>query len=253
MIYIIGPKGMIGRSLSDYFDRQEVETKGIGRSDDVPTFCAADTVINCASAGWNPGQENDWQGAVESNILLPMEIERKRNGANLIHFCSGFELIPAMMDSCYALTKRITSESLEGKAHLVYLYTIFGGDYEPPWRFIGSLLKAVSLGKRYMVTTPFSTRDFVHVSRLCNFVSGLITHKDYRSWQFGTGHARTLANVVGVLEGILGRSLPNIEMGYVNSNYFEYRATQPCIPHDNFVFDLKTEYARWERRAYTIE
>jgi len=175
--------------------------------------------------------------------MLPMEIERQRNGANLIHFASGFELIPTMMTSPYALTKRIASEMLEGKAHIVYLYTIFGGNYEPGFRFVGSLVRAAVNGLPYTCTAPFSTRDFVHIDHLLDLVGKLVTTKDYRSVQLGTGNARTLAQVVGTLEGIMGHSL-SVKFMYVGADYFEYSATDPHLKHDTFIKDLTNEYAR---------
>jgi len=241
MIYIIGKSGNIGRSLADYFYSIEIDTTGIGRDDDLPEFREEDVIINCAQHGWEAHQSNEWGDMVRTNVMLPMELDKKRNGANIIHLSTGFELIPEMMKQGYALTKRMATEYLQGKAHIVYLYTVFGGLYDPPYRFIRSLINSAINGTKYTCTSPFSTRDFVHISRLMPLIETLSHSKEYQTVQFGTGYPRTLAQVVGTLEGIIGHTM-GVEMKYVDAAYFRYAADEPYLKDDHFVRDLKKEH-----------
>jgi nucleoside-diphosphate-sugar epimerase len=239
-VYVIGKSGYIGRSLMDYLADIDLEPIGIGRSDPLPEFTKDDTIINAACAGWRPEQRDDWRDTITSNVLLPMEIERKRNGANLIHFSTGAESIPEMLSSGYVLTKRIASEMLAGKAHIIYLYTIWGGQYEPSYRFMSSIIKAAITGEPYTVTSPFVTRDFVHIDRLTPLIGRLIGTKDYDTIQFGTGNARTLAQVIGTMDAIVPRL--DVSMQYVGADYFPYCADVPFLTRDTFAEDLRKEY-----------
>jgi nucleoside-diphosphate-sugar epimerase len=239
-VYVIGKSGYIGRSLMEYLTDIDLEPIGIGRSDPLPEFTTDDTIINAACAGWRPEQRDDWRDTITSNVLLPLEIERKRNGANLIHFSTGAESIPEMLSSGYVLTKRIASEMLTGKAHIVYLYTIWGGTHEPPYRFMASLLKAAASKEHLTVTSPFVTRDFVHIDRLMPLIGRLISTKDYRTIQFGTGNARTLAQVIGTLDAVVPGL--NVSMQYVGADYFPYCADVPFLTRDTFAEDLRKEY-----------
>ena len=238
-LIIIGSKGYIGSNLLTHF-ANGYDTYGIGRFDKWPEFTSKDTIINCAASGWAPGRDNVWEAVVD-NVLLVKRIMDVRNGANLIQFCSGFE--SARPTHPYSRTKGIASDLLRGSAHLVYLYTVFGGHSQQMWRFIPSLLDACATGKPYTITTPYTSRDFVHIRHLFNLVERLITHRNYGETQLGTGNARRLIDVYSILVGSVGKSFPNVSVNIDDKTAFDYRADNPAVD-DTFPEDLKRE---WEQ------
>jgi nucleoside-diphosphate-sugar epimerase len=241
MIYIIGSKGYLGASLLDHFGD---EAKGIGRADPIHEFGPNDTVINCAAYGWVPGQE-DVEEAIRSNIELPMLLEKNRNGANLIYFASGMQR--ERPDTLYALTKNVTCRLLEGKAHIVTLYTIYGGKHEPKHRFMGTFLRACKHGTPYVITTPEATRDFVHIDRLSWLMDCLVGSKNYGNIDFGCGLARSLSDVYKhVLFNMLGCGPNNVRFQYPKrGKYPPYCAQSPYLA-DYFPDDMQKE---WESIA----
>ena len=236
-IYIVGKSGYLGSSLMDYFGDEAV---GIGRADAIPDFTSSDTLVNCTGYGWNPGQE-DVTEAVATNILLPMQLDVIRNGANLIHFASGMQR--ERPDLLYSLTKNVATRYLQGKAHIIILYTVYGGKHDPPWRFMGTFLRAAKHGKPYVITTPETTRDFVHIDRLCQTVDELIHDKNYRCIDFGCGKARRLMDVYWHIVDRFNLDLPNVHFQYPKSTPITYCAEKPYLP-DYFEEDIAKE---WER------
>lgn len=240
MIYIIGARGYIGASLMDYFGDEAV---GVGRADKFPTFKPEDTIINCSSYGWIPGQE-DVEEAIKTNIDLPRKLEKIRNGATMIWFGSGMQR--ARPDNIYSLTKNVAAKVLEGKAHRITLYTIYGGKWEPRHRFMGTFLKAAKYGTPYIITTPSTTRDFVHIDRLLDTIKGLIGDKSYQDIDFGCGKPRGLSSVCYyVEENLAGKPLDNVKYKFpqLDDGLEEYGAIRPHLA-DYFDEDIKKEWDR---------
>ena len=242
MIYVIGKRGYIGASLLDYFGDEAI---GIGRADKFPVFKPTDTIINTASYGWVPGQE-DMEEAIKVNIDLPRKLEKIRNGACLIWFGSGMQR--ARPELPYSLTKNVTTNLLKGKAHIITLYTIYGGKHEPRHRFMGTFLKAAKHGTPYIITTPSTTRDFVHIDRLIDTITELIDegNNDYQNIDFGCGKPRSLSSVCYyVEEALAGKPLDNVKYKFpqLDDGLEEYGALRPHLA-DYFDEDIRKE---WER------
>jgi len=238
MIYVIGKSGYIGRSLLEYFG--EAEAVGIGRCDPWPEFGQNDCIVNCAAYGWNPGQDS-FEECIETNILLPLQLEKARNGAGMIYFASGMQ--KHRPEIPYSLTKNVATRLLEGKAHILILYTVYGGKYDPPWRFMGTFLRAVRDEKPYTITTPFTTRDFVHIDRLCKTVQTLAYDRKHRTIDFGSGQARSLLEVYDEMRKLSEKSLSNVRMLFPETSEYDYCAEKPELP-DTFVEDLRLEWDR---------
>ena len=237
MIYVIGPRGYLGASLMDHFGDEAV---GVGRADLWPWLTPSDTIVNCTGYGWTPGQE-DVGEAIETNINLTVSLDRASNGATQIFFASGMQR--EKPGHLYSLTKNVATRYLQGKAHIITLYTIYGGKHDPPWRFMGTFLRAAKYGTPYVITTPETTRDFVHIDRLLNTVSKLATDKNYRSIDFGCGKARRLMDVYWHIVDRFDLDLPNVKFQYPKSTPITYCAEKPYLP-DYFDDDIKKE---WER------
>lgn len=231
--YIIGKSGYLGRSLLDYFGK---EAEGIGRSDLWPKFTDRDCIVNCTGYGWNPGQE-DVGEAIDTNINLTVSLERARNGANYVFFASGMQR--ERPEHLYSLTKNVACRYLEGKAHILILYTIYGGKWDPPWRFMGTFLRAAKFGKPYVITTPHTTRDFVYIDRLCNTVADLSFDRRYRTIDFGCGKARSLMDVYNhVMLNFPDACLDYVKFQYPKTKPKTYCAERPHLP-DYFNEDME--------------
>jgi nucleoside-diphosphate-sugar epimerase len=137
----------------------------------------------------------------------------------------------------------VATRLLRGKAHIVYLYTIYGGKYDPPWRFMGTFLRAVRDYRPYKITTPFTTRDFVHIDRLCELAKELCSTKDYKTVDFGSGRARSLIEVFDNMRDLAEKPLDNVEFCWPGESEYDYCASEPYLK-DTFAQDLKRE---WER------
>ena len=240
MIYVIGSRGYIGASLCDYFGDEAI---GIGRADKFPAFTPQDTIINTASYGWVPGQE-DIEEAINTNIDLPRKLEQIRNGATLIWFASGMQR--ARPELPYSLTKNVTEKLLRGKAHVITLYTIYGGKREPKHRFLGTFLKAAKYGTPYIITTPSTTRDFVHIDRLFETIKSLVGNKNYENIDLGCGKPRSLSGVCyHVEENLANKPLDNVKYKFpqLDDGLEEYGALRPYLA-DYFDEDIKKEWDR---------
>jgi nucleoside-diphosphate-sugar epimerase len=126
---------------------------------------------------------------VWSNILLPMECVKK---AKLIHLSSSSEIFQP--NTPYSRTKSLATDYLRGKATLVYIYTAYGGINQHEHMFMTQLLKAKKEHKMFQVETPYATRDFVHIKRICEGIEKLI-HEPIQEVHFGHGKARRMFSV----------------------------------------------------------
>jgi nucleoside-diphosphate-sugar epimerase len=178
-VCVVGERGYIGSNLVQYLQRKEYRI-----SDDWDVDC----IVNCAQHGAKPGQD-DLEKMVWSNILLPIECVKK---AKLIHISSSSEIFQP--DTLYSRTKSLATDYLRGKATLVYIYTAFGGASQHEHMFMTQLLKAKKEGKMFQVETPYATRDFVHIKRICEGIEKLL-HEPIQEVHFGHGKARRMFSV----------------------------------------------------------
>ncbi len=239
MIYIVGYGGYIGKSLYEYLSEREYPVRGIGRGTPLPMgFTYRDTVINCACRGWKDGDEDPFEIA-ESNIVLPMLLNKRRNGAVMIHLSSGIEEVQPRHP--YAMTKGVASWMMAGIAHVLFLYTVWGGKHVQMTRYMSSLFEACKENKPYTITTPNHTRDFVHIDTLCALIEELLNDRDYKIRQVGSGRAISLLTAFERLKEVTGRQFPNVRVDYTDDTEMLYRALHPCLP-DTFEADLAKEW-----------
>ena len=187
MLYVIGKNGYIASNLINYLQSKGHEVEGIGRNEHPIPW--GETVINCASYGNLPTQENIGS-MVASNFYLPQMLIRKRS--NLIHLSSSSEIFQP--NTPYSRTKSLATDYLRGKATLVYIYTAYGGINQHEHMFMTQLLKAKKEHKMFQVETPYATRDFVHIKRICEGIEKLI-HEPIQEVHFGHGKARRMFSV----------------------------------------------------------
>lgn len=241
---MVGKSGYIGRSILEYLDGNGYEVKGIGRSDTLPdAFSSDDCIINCACAGWRDGLDTagDFEEIVDSNTLLPIRLHKRRNGAAMIHLASGSER--RGMDHIYPDTKRIASNYLYGKAHVLFLFTVFGGKYAQKDRFMQSLMRACRDGTPYTIITPNHSRDFVHIDKLISVVESLLENKDYKTVQVGSGVPTTFWMALEHLRDITGRDLSNVKVDYSDDSVYRYCADSPYL-NDTLYDDMSLEWKR---------
>lgn len=238
-IWVVGCNGYIGRSMVEYFEEREYDVRGIHRGSNLPVaFKYSDVIINAACKGWKDGDEDPTE-VVESNILLPMELDKRRNGSVMIHLSSGIELV--QHDHFYAMTKGVASRMLKDKAHVLYLYTVWGGKHVQMTRFMSSLMKACAKNEPYVVTSPYHTRDFVHIDKLCALVESRIYDRDYRDTHIGTGRAVAFYEVVNALEEIAGGQFPNLRIDDSDQSIFLYNSPERTVA-DTLVEDMRKEW-----------
>lgn len=239
-VYIVGYGGYIGKSLTEYFTERDYEVKCIGRGTPFPPgFNYRDVIINCACAGWKDG-DTDPMEVAKSNIVLPMELHRRRNGAVLIHLSSGIEEVQPRHP--YAMTKGVASWLMSGVAHVLYLYTIWGGRHVQMTRYMSSLMKACVDGTPYTISTPNHTRDFVHIDTLCPLIEELMYDRDYRILQVGSGRPIALIEAFDTLRRVAGKDFSNVSVDWSDSSEMLYRALHPCLA-DTFEADVRKEWA----------
>ena len=241
-IYVIGHRGYIGRSLYEYLENKGYDVRGIGRGHELQMgFKHTDVVVNCACAGWMDGTEDDKRGIIESNIILPMRLHDRSNGAVLIHLSSGIEDVQPL--HFYSRTKGVASELLKGKAHVLYLYAVYGNQYCQPSRFMGSLMRACKDGTPYTIHTPMHTRDFVHIDTLLELIEGLLEDREFKTLHVGSGVPVRFVDALAHLESIAGKVFPNISVDMEEQSHFRYCAPEPCLQY-TLREDMKKE---WER------
>ena len=238
-IYVVGCNGYIGRSLTEYLENQQYNVRGIGRGTPMPrSFKFSDVIINCACRGWKDGDE-DPSDVIESNIILPLLLDKKRNGAVMIHLSSGIELLQP--EHFYAKTKGVATQYLTGKAHILYLYTIFGGKNVQMSRFMSSLMNACAKDKPYTIETPYHTRDFVHIDRLMELIESLLYERKYKTMHVGSGRPVAFIDAYRMLEAIAGREFENVKINSTDKTSFLYYSPQKTLP-DTLYEDMKKEW-----------
>jgi len=239
-VYVVGCNGYIGRTLFEYLQEREYDVKGIGRGTTFPTeFNAKDVIVNCAARGWKDGDE-DPVGIVESNIVLPMRLYERSNGATMIHMSSGIErVLPG--GSFYAKTKRVTSDFLRGKAHILYLYTVFGGKHVQMKRFMNTMITACAKDKPFTIYTPMHTRDFVHVDRLIAMIESLLNDRNFRTIHVGTGRPVSFIEAYRKLVEITGKEFDNVSIDSSDLSNFMYYSPDKTVP-DTLAYDMSREW-----------
>jgi nucleoside-diphosphate-sugar epimerase len=239
-VYIVGHGGYIGKSLMEYLQDREYPVRGIGRGTSMPMgFTYRDTVVNCACRGWKDGDE-DPLDIVDSNVVLPMNLEKRRNGAVMIHLSSGIELLQP--EHFYAATKAVASQMLQGRAHVLYLYTIFGGKHVQMKRFMSSMMQACARGEPYTIETPYHTRDFVHIDRLLTLIESLLFDREYKTMHVGAGKPTAMIDALRMLQGIAGNTFDNVTVSNECRTSFLYYSRQKTLP-DTLREDMAKEWA----------
>ena len=239
-VYIVGCNGYIGRSVKEYLEEREYPVKGIGRGNALPMgFNYRDVVINCAAKGWKDGDEDPIEVA-DTNVVLPMELEKRRNGAVMIHLSSGIELVQP--GHFYAATKAVASQMLKGRAHVLYLYTIFGGKHVQMKRFMSSLMQACAKDEPYCLETPYHTRDFIHIDRLLTLIESLIYDREYKTLHVGSGRPTAMVDAYRMLREIAGKRFPNVTVNAADRTSFIYYSPEETLP-DTLYEDMAKEWA----------
>jgi len=239
-VYVVGYGGYIGKTLYEYLSNKEYEVKGIGRGTPYPMgFKFSDVIINCAARGWKDGDEDPTE-IVASNIALPIALDRRSNGALMIHLSSGIELVQPG-GSFYAKTKSVASDYLRGKAHILYLYTVFGGKHVQMSRFMTSMIKACAKGEKFTIRTPLHTRDFVHIDHLMVLIESLMKDRHYRTMHVGTGKPVSFIDAYRRLVGIAGREFANVDIDGTDLSSFMYYSPEKTVA-DTLTYDMKREW-----------
>lgn len=245
MIYIVGKNGYIGKTLVDHFG---TKCRGIGRGDRWAEFCREDTIINCASAGWPERMQNPLD-VIESNILMPLTLHAQANGATLIQFGSGIEFSANESDSLYAATKHVSSVALQGKAHVVYLYTVWGGKHEPEYRFMRRLFDAARGGEEFHIENPHITRELTHIRHLIPFIEGLVGDKSPKTIHFAAGRDLHLYEMARSLSDVSGWRGCRFDFSADHKTAKRYRCVGEPSLKDTFEEDVKFE---WERKCVAL-
>lgn len=239
MIYVIGKNGYIASNLIPYLLDKGHEVTGIG-NEKYYLFVNdqnKDVVINCASYGVNPGQDS-LMSMVESNFYVPYKIQDLNTRSKFIHLSSSSEIFQP--HTAYARTKSLASDYLRGKATLCYIYTAWGGVRQHEHTFMTALLKAKRTNQKFTVSTPYATRDFVHVKRICEGIERLLS-EPVQEVHFGHGKARKM---IDVAMSVLGNShvlLPEwLKLSKVPVAETNWKADNPYLP-DTFQEDLEAE------------
>ena len=229
MIYVIGKNGYIASNLILYLQSKGHEVMGYGREDNYFHGNDEDICINCMQYGGILGQD-DVEKMVYSNILNPIKLPYVYR-TKLIHLSSSSEIFQP--HTAYARTKSLASDYLRGKATLIYIYTAYGGINQHEHMFMTQLLKAKKEHKMFQVETPYATRDFVHIKRICEGIEKLI-HEPIQEVHFGHGKARRMVDVARMVMG------EKYEWPEGNYTQFDWKAANPHLP-DTFEEDLQEE------------
>lgn len=238
-VYVVGYGGYIGKSLFEYLKARDYRVRGIGRGTPLPMgFEYSDVIVNCACRGWKDGDEDPFEVA-ESNIVLPMLLNKRRNGAVMIHLSSGIEEVQPRHP--YSMTKGVASWMMSGIAHVLYLYAVWGGKHVQMTRYMSSLMKACAENKPYTIVTPNHTRDFVHIDTLCALIESLLSDRYYRILQVGSGRAISFLTAFESLKRVTDRQFPNVRVDASDSSEMLYRALHPCLA-DTFESDIAKEW-----------
>ena len=157
----------------------------------------------------------------------------------MIHLSSGIELIQP--GHFYAKTKGVASDFLRGKAHVLYLYTVWGGKYIQMNRFMNAMITACAKGEPFTLYTPMHTRDFVHIDHLMILIESLLSDRHYKTMHVGTGKAVSFISAYQKLVGIAGKEFDNVTIDGSDLSSFMYHSPEHTIP-DTLIQDMKREW-----------
>mgnify|MGYP003393852224 CR=1 FL=1 len=239
MIYIVG-SGFLGSTLADYFSDRGYDMHVINRYDPYHKLNESDSIINCAASGYRR-KVYDPKQTITDNLLLPILLRERSNGANMIHFGSWTEECAPKSD--YSHSKALATSFLEGKAHVCMTCSVWGGPYESPEKFMGTFLKACATGAPYTITHPFRRRDFVHIDTFCPAIEALTKHKDYAKRYFATGRLRSFWSVYVELCNMTGKQFPNVQFVDDMSANYDWWVEKPEF-EDTFRDDLAREWRK---------
>ena len=182
-ICVVGERGYIGSNLVPY-----LQSKGHEVGNKFPD--EIECIVNCAQYGSKPVQHN-LRKMIQSNTVLPMQIcdfKYKR----MIHLASSSEIFQP--ETLYSKTKSLATAYIRGKATVVYIYTAWGGINQHEHTFMAALLKAKRDNGVLNITTPYATRDYVHIKHICRGIEELID-KPIGDYHFGIGKARRMIDI----------------------------------------------------------
>ena len=242
MIYIIG-SGHIGSSLAEYFSDRGYDLQVLGRNTWPDRFREEDTIINCAASGYRK-KRYGVVGTVEDNFLLPVKLDGKRNGANMIHISSWNE--ECACNNPYAWSKALATEYFttdkdKYSAHICMTSSVWGGKFESPEKFMGTFLRACSRDEPYLITHPFRRRDFVHIDTFSYAIEQLTKTRDYNKRYFATGRLTSFYSVYAMLKQIAGREFPKVQFADDLTANYDWRPISPMF-EDTFKEDLEREW-----------
>lgn len=221
-VCVVGERGYIGSNLVKHLlMRRHTVTH---RQEEHGIDC----IVNCAGYGVRPGQDSI-ELMIENNINLPIRMS-KFGYKRMIQLCSSSEIFDP--STAYARTKSLASDYLRGKATLVYIYTAWGGLTQHEHTFMAALLKAKRDGTLFHLSTPYATRDFVHIKHICRGIEELID-KPIGDYHFSSGHARTMLEVATIA------SMP-YTFKDIGRNKYYFHSANPYFP-DTFEEDLQEE------------
>ena len=165
MIYIIGSNGYIGSNLM----REFPSAIGITRDTKWPEFREDDVVINCASYFWRD-KVLDLSRLYNTNYGIPSVLSK--TNAFIIHLTS--TAAHAFNKDIVWSEKKRGDDLLRGKAHIIYLPTVYGGINQHKHMFMTALLDHIQIGAPLTLECPKDTRDIVHISVLIKTIKQII-------------------------------------------------------------------------------
>ena len=166
MIYVIGSNGYIGSNLM----REFPNAIGITRDTKWPEFNEDDVVINCASYFWR-GKDINYVSDVEStNVAIPNRLRQ----ANALVIQLSSTAAHAFNKDIVWIMKHHGDLLLRGKAHTIYLPTVYGGINQHKHMFMTALLDHIQIGAPITLECPKDTRDIVHISVLIKTIKQII-------------------------------------------------------------------------------
>ena len=143
--------------------------------------------------------------------------------------------------SFYAKTKGVASDFLRGKAHVLYLYTIWGGKHVQMKRFMNTMITACAKNEPFTVQTPMHTRDFVHIDYLMALIESLLTDRKYKTIHVGTGKPVSFLSAFRLLTEITGEKFDNVEIDTSDLSGFLYCSPEKTVPN-TLAVDMAREW-----------
>jgi nucleoside-diphosphate-sugar epimerase len=241
-VYIAGSKGYIGQNLVPFLKEKKYTVVELEHSE-IPDMRAYDAVVNLACHGHKPGDDNlKWM--IQANTIYPIHLlENLPTGALMVHTASSAEIYrPEML---YSKTKSLGTKHLLWKCHVAYIYSVFGGVAEFPHRFMRTAIEAAATGRGMKLTTPLAIRDYIHMRYILQGIEELLRdQREPKTLHFGSGRPMSMANIVGILRGITGKGLENIEFIYLEKGSEMWEARPPHFPDTDLEADIREEYEK---------